>query len=78
MSIARKCDRCGNLYEFYPNSTDKKNYNAIRLALYTAYGDLSSYYGKGIDLCSECMNKFDMFMNGYEVYENMEVKNNGR
>lgn len=47
MSLAKKCDRCGKLYE--PYSTGE---NSIRL--------IRNY--KILDLCPECMKAFNEFM----------------
>lgn len=56
MSLARKCDRCGKLYESYnvKDSTDKIN------ALMLLNIDLkSAYFSHGpYDLCPDCSNEF--------------------
>ena len=59
MAIARKCDRCGKLYEYYPEG-NKVRYNGVQ----RMYRDLggSFRYEKLFDLCPECMNAFDEFM----------------
>lgn len=49
MAIARKCDRCGKLYEYYPQG------NRVR------YNGVQRIY-KHIDFCPECMSAFDEFM----------------
>ena len=62
MAMAKKCDRCGKLYEHYPNPTGNKlQYNAIREIQRNVIGNTinSSYI---IDLCPECMSEFDKFM----------------
>ena len=52
MSFVKKCDRCGNLYEYYPIRKDKRNIVIETIAKY----DLV------INLCPECMDKFEKFM----------------
>lgn len=62
MSIARKCDRCGKLYEHYPRGA-KSQYNAIRKIQRDIIGGTTNAYNDWVvDLCSECMNEFDNFM----------------
>ena len=41
MALAKKCDRCGNLYEHYPKSKLAPN-NAIRRVYKNEYGNISS------------------------------------
>lgn len=52
MSFVKKCDRCGNLYESYPIRKVKRNIVIETIAKY----DLI------INLCPECMDKFEKFM----------------
>ena len=52
MSFVKKCDRCGNLYEYYPIRKVKRNIVIETIAKY----DLI------INLCPECMDKFEKFM----------------
>ena len=60
MALAKKCDRCGKLYEHYPTG-NKPQYNAIRRLCKTENGGIISE-GLSIDLCPKCMEAFDMFM----------------
>ena len=60
MALAKKCDRCGKLYEHYPTGS-KPQYNAIRRLYKTENGGITSV-GESIDLCPECMEAFDKFM----------------
>lgn len=60
MALAKKCDRCGKLYEHYPTGS-KQQYNAIRRLCKTENGGITSE-GLSIDLCPECMKSFDAFM----------------
>ena len=52
MSFVKKCNRCGNLYEYYPIRKVKRNIVIETIAKY----DLV------INLCPECMDKFEKFM----------------
>ena len=59
MAIARKCDRCGKLYEFYPQG-NKSQCNGVQ----RIYGRINGGYDtdRPNDLCPECMSAFDEFM----------------
>ena len=61
MSLAKKCDRCGKLYEHYPIGNRSGNYNAIILARRDFNGKLL-YERDATDLCPECMTEFEEFM----------------
>ena len=52
MSFVKKCDRCGNLYEYYPIRKVKRNIVIETIAKYELI----------INLCPECMDKFEKFM----------------
>ena len=75
MALAKKCDRCGKLYEHYPNpmpNTDNMfsrlpkdtciTYNAVQRVLVDECG-------RGVvvedhkDLCSECMEAINVCLN---------------
>lgn len=60
MAMAKKCDRCGNLYEHYPKGKLIGN-NAIRRLCKNEYGGII-FQDNTIDLCQECMSEFDEFM----------------
>ena len=60
MALAKKCDRCGKLYEHYPTGI-KSQYNAIRRLCKTENGCITSE-GVAFDLCPKCMDAFDKFM----------------
>ena len=67
MALAKKCDRCGKLYEFYPKGT-KVEYNAVRRTQANAEG-VPVTHDCVIDLCKECMSEFTKFMmNGGKFY----------
>ena len=61
MAIARKCDRCGKLYEYYPKG-NKVQHNGVQRIYRHKNGNLD--YEEIFDFCSECMNAFDEFMIG--------------
>ena len=62
MSLAKKCDRCGKLYEHYPKG-NKAQSNAIRKIQRNSFGGTTNAYDDWImDLCQECMSEFDKFM----------------
>lgn len=60
MALAKKCDRCGKLYEHYSFGS-KQQYNAIRRLYINENGGITGA-GVSIDLCPKCMEAFDMFM----------------
>ena len=62
MAMAKKCDRCGKLYEHYPKGelTGNRN-NAIRRLYKNEYGGIS-FQDNTIDLCEKCMSEFENFM----------------
>ena len=59
MAIARKCDRCGKFYDYYPKGYDIQ-YNGVQ-RIYRDRGE-SLRHSTAYDLCPECMNAFDEFM----------------
>lgn len=62
MAMAKKCDRCGKLYEYYPTG-NKSQYNAIRRFQRNAVGEtITCVKTLTTDLCPECMSEFDEFM----------------
>lgn len=62
MAMAKKCDRCGKLYEYYPTG-NKLQYNAILRIQRNAVGEtITCIKTLTTDLCPECMNEFEKFM----------------
>ena len=60
MALAKKCDRCGKLYEHYPVG-NKSQYNALRIIQRSIVG--GTINGNTVyDLCSECMSEFRKFI----------------
>ena len=59
MANAKKCDRCGKLYEHYngkPFIDDGSEYNWVRI--YTTHGSA----WRDFDLCPDCMTKLIAFL----------------
>lgn len=57
MATAKKCDRCGKLFEIYNEQHDLKNINAVLTA--NAVEEAHHYYsGKLLEFCPECCNEF--------------------
>lgn len=52
MAVARKCDICGVLYEFYVDDNDD-TFNTISLTDTSEYGNV--LYSKDLDVCPSCM-----------------------
>jgi len=66
MAAARKCDRCGKLYEPYNSRNDSTRINGI---IFVNVDEERKYYGHGIkDLCPYCSTDFvNWFQNGGQV-----------
>lgn len=76
MARARKCDRCGCLYESYNvNSTDKEKFNAMILI---CLDDSNKYWGRNaVDVCPTCNKEFTEWWHklGNEITgDKLEVK----
>ena len=60
MALAKKCDRCGKPFTFYPYK--KENYrttaNSIIIAQVGLYNGDEESSLMHVDLCPECMRKF--------------------
>ena len=55
MSIARKCDRCGKLYEEYNANPHEYKVNGFNLL--TIRTEYSTYEHPRQDLCKDCMSE---------------------
>ena len=73
MACAKKCDRCGKLYEEYNTEKDSKNTNGIR-TLNIDY-QRKCYSHKAVDLCPECMASFWIWMENVGKGERDEQRN---
>lgn len=58
--LAKKCDRCGKLYEHY-GSYNMSNYNSIKL-MYKGMAGNEHAISDAMDLCPKCMEEFKNFM----------------
>lgn len=67
MALAKKCDRCGKLYEHYEKTEHEKyvGYNAMAFVCVTRKGG-TGMATLPIDLCPECMSKLIEFLEGKE------------
>lgn len=76
MACAKKCDRCGKLYEQYSSKNDRKNPNEIMVSNLDAQ---RKYYSHGaIDLCPGCMKEFQDWMEEVKQMERLTKLKNGR
>lgn len=65
--IAKKCDRCGKLYEHYDGSKNfKKNGKANGLILIDRDLDKRYWSRNEYDLCPECMSQLVSFLSQKE------------
>lgn len=56
MARARKCDRCGKLYESYNVGSSKEKFNAMILI---CLDDENKYWGRpAVDVCPDCNKEF--------------------
>ena len=62
MALAKKCDRCGKLYEHYPMGNTPKCNAIIKFQRNSAGETINGCCGSKYDLCPECMADFEMFM----------------
>lgn len=70
---AKKCDRCGKLYEHYNGSKEFKNTEKAN-GVYLIDRDLDNKHWsrKSYDFCPDCMRKFESFLLGGTVPSNGE------
>lgn len=66
MALANKCDRCGKLYEHYPIGNQAGVWNAVKRVRKKDDGQVLSEE-HDIDLCPECISKFNNFLKGENV-----------
>lgn len=60
MAFAKKCDRCGKLYEGYNTNNDPKNINGF---MTLNLDDKRLYYShKPYDLCPDCKDSFEKWL----------------
>lgn len=56
MACAKKCDRCGKLYEQYNSKNDRKNPNGIMVLNLDSQRRYFTH--NALDLCPDCMKEF--------------------
>lgn len=61
MALAKKCDRCGQLYEHYHLGNQSGVFNSIAMCRRSATGT-TEYAKAPLDLCSNCMALFEKFI----------------
>lgn len=61
MALAKKCDRCGKLYEHYPIGSIPEGFNAVRRVRNRVNGN-AECEESAIEMCPECMAAFEKFM----------------
>lgn len=60
MASAKKCDRCGKLYERYNEKRDRDNINGILTLNMDA--NQQYYSHKVIDFCPDCKDSFQKWL----------------
>ena len=67
MAIAKKCDRCGKLYEHYDGNMEfKTSEKANGFMLIDRGLDRNYKPRKSYDLCVDCMGKLEAFIKNEE------------
>lgn len=61
MAEAKKCDRCGQFYDFYSKDIIIDRYKHKVNGFRYTFDRVGT--GEGIDLCPDCMQKLFEFMN---------------
>ena len=61
MAYAKKCDRCGKLYDEYNFKNDEKNPNGV-MVLNLDYQRKFYSHTTPMDLCPDCMKEFQDWM----------------
>ena len=59
--LAKKCDRCGKLYEHYGDIDGYGKCNAVKL-VYLQANAIEQSCTDAMDLCPECMEEFKNFI----------------
>lgn len=70
MAIAKKCDRCGKLYDAYDGIQVFNNSEKANGVLLIDRGLDRNYWSrKSYDLCVDCMRKLEAFIKNEEEQE---------
>lgn len=63
MAMAKKCDRCGKLHEYYSGNTEFKNSERANGVLLIDRDLDNTYWSRrSYDLCINCMRKLELFL----------------
>lgn len=65
MACAKKCDRCGKLYEQYNSKNDRKNPNGIMVLNLDSQRRYFAH--NALDLCPDCMKGFQDWLKGGKI-----------
>ena len=67
MAIAKKCDRCGKLHEYYKGINKFNNSEKANGVLLIDRDTDNTYWSREIyDLCPDCMRKLEAFIKNGE------------
>lgn len=69
MACAKKCDRCGKLYEQYNSKNDRKNPNGIMVLNLDSRGRYFTH--NALDLCPDCMKGFQDWLREVKQMERL-------
>lgn len=72
MALAKKCDRCGKFYEYYPVGNRPGEYNAVAKVRRGSNGG-TEYTSKPLDLCPDCMELLEIFINGLNIVTDIDI-----
>lgn len=72
MALARKCDRCGKLYEMYPSNDESNVWTGVALIRRTVGFCDSS---EPMDLCPACMIALEKYLNNEALDQKEESSN---
>ena len=73
MALAKKCDRCGKFYEHYPIGEPPRTGTGNAVSRIRRGRDLGTKIALDImDLCPDCMESFDRFMEGADIVKKSE------
>lgn len=75
MALAKKCDRCGKLYEHYPIGNQSGIFNGIKLVRIGENGSFDHAKNHD-DLCPECIEAIKAFLHNNAYITFKEVHSN--
>ena len=74
MALARKCDRCGKLYEQYPSNNENNVWNGVALVRRTMNNGFCDS-DRPMDLCPVCMITLEKYLNNEALDQKEESSN---